>query len=114
MALACQGPHFSCLGSEGSLTLRGFRSLGASNLSTLKSNTKVKGYGQECPFHTGSFSVVPDGTWFLFLLCTHGLRPFGRLRAGCGLYSAAASRLTSARGALGAEAHFDFDPLRGA
>ncbi len=45
----------------------------------------VKGNGQECPFHTGRFSAVPDGTWFLFFLVTHGLRR--------GLHSVAASRL---------------------
>jgi hypothetical protein len=28
-----------------------------------------------------------------FPLPTHGLRPFGKLRAGCGLHSIAASRL---------------------
>jgi predicted amidohydrolase YtcJ len=40
-------------------------------------------------------SFAPSGL-ASFLSLTHGLRPFGRLRAGCGLYSVAPSELRSA------------------
>ena len=39
------------------------------------------------------FSFAPSGLAD-FPSATHGLRPFGRLRAGCGLHSFAASRLS--------------------
>jgi hypothetical protein len=41
------------------------------------------------------FSFAPPGLGFMLWLSTHGLRPFGKLRAGCGLHSFAASRLSS-------------------
>src|SRR5580704_9900478 len=41
---------------------------------------------------TASF-FRPFGAGFPYSLPTHGLRPFGRLRASCGLHSFAASRL---------------------
>ena len=40
------------------------------------------------------FSFAPSGLAD-FPSATHGLRPFGRLRAGCGLHSYAASRLNT-------------------
>src|SRR5208283_393933 len=42
-----------------------------------------------------SCSFAPSGL-VRFPLCTHGLRPFGKLRASCGLHSSAASRLNPA------------------
>ena len=42
------------------------------------------------------FSFAPSGLAD-FPSATHGLRPFGRLRAGCGLHSFAASRLAQSR-----------------
>ena len=41
-------------------------------------------------------SFAPSGLVGFARALTHGLRPFGKLRAGCGLHSFAASRLVSA------------------
>jgi hypothetical protein len=41
----------------------------------------------------GAFSLSPLWGLLFFAVLSHGLRPFDRLRAGCGLYSFAALRL---------------------
>jgi hypothetical protein len=50
-------------------------------------------HGSGAAHASGDFSFVPLGLAPFFRSLTHGLRPFGKLRAGCGLRSFAALRL---------------------
>ena len=55
-----------------------------------------------------SAALSPLRAWLFPSLYPHGLRPFDRLRAGCGLYSFAASRLSGmgfGKRAFGDEIH---------
>jgi hypothetical protein len=76
---------------------------------------KVKGNGQECPFHAGrvkinfkSGAVGVRGSHPCARARKDGgtLRPFGKLWAGGGLYSVAASRLKFGDGVCGPSSPF--------